>query len=94
MNDARLPKNEFAALAARPGYEEVPGHPLVAALRELRERHDLMGCVLISFDGANGRVAVNSSGFDDQTGAAMDRLAAAILGAIDDGEFDPMETTR
>lgn len=87
MNNDTLPKSPF--LEMRPGYEEQAQHALVTALRDLRMRHELSGCVLITFDGAAGRVGVCSSAFDNQFGAAMDRLGAAILGAIDDGKFDP-----
>lgn len=76
-------------LEMRPGYREESQHALVAALRDLRMRHELMGCVLITFDGATGRVGMNASGFNSQFGAEMDRLGKAILGAMDDGGFDP-----
>ena len=85
-----LPKNPFLEL--RPGYREEPQHPLVAELRALRIRRELSGCVLITFDGVTGTVGMSSSGFDAPFAAAMDRLGTAILGAIDDGQFDPEET--
>jgi hypothetical protein len=90
MTSNREMKSPF--LEIRPGYREDSQHALVTALRELRMRHELMGCVLITFDGATGRVGVNASGFNNVFGAEMDRLGKAILGAIDDGDFDPTAT--
>lgn len=85
-------KNPFDNVALRPGYREQTDHPLVTALRVLRERNELMGCVLITFDGARCEVGVNASGFDAEFGAVMDRLAQEILKAIDGGHFDAVLT--
>jgi len=54
---------------------------------ELAKRHNLRGCVLISF--TYERVGVNSSGEPDMFAAHMETLGDRILAAIDDGTFDP-----
>jgi len=76
-------------LSKRPGYQESMTHPLRRAVCDLRAKHDLTGCVLISFDG--DRVGVSSSGRTDEFGAHMVTLGDRILAALDDGQFDPEE---
>lgn len=63
-----------------------PNHPLTSRLRELVKKEDLHGAVMISFYG--DKYAANSSAKTDTFGAALERLSAAILKAIDNGEYD------
>lgn len=74
-------------LSERPGFQESMTHPLRRAVCDLRAKHNLTGCVLISFYG--DRVGVSSSGCTDEFGAHMITLGDRILAAIDDGQFDP-----
>jgi hypothetical protein len=74
-------------LEKREGYRAEPDHELVQALCELRETHDLVGCVLISF--TTERVGVDSSACTPEFGAVMMALGNRILTAMDDGQFDP-----
>jgi hypothetical protein len=76
-----------APLEQREGFNAEPNHALVKALRELRETHGLVGCVLVSF--TTERVGVDSSGLTPEFGAVMHKLGDKILTAIDDGQFDP-----
>jgi hypothetical protein len=74
-------------LEKREGYRAEPNHELVEALRELRETHGLVGCVLLSF--TNERVGVDSSACTAEFGTVMQALGNRILTAMDDGQFDP-----
>lgn len=76
-----------APLEKRDGYRAEPNHPLVEALRDLRESHGLVGCVLISF--TTERVGIDSSACTAEFGAVMQTLGNRILTAMDDGQFDP-----
>lgn len=76
-------------LAGRPTLITDQDHPLVSEVGQLRQRHQLLGCVLVSFTGEpDHRVGVNSSG-SGAFGPEMERLADRLLAAIDDGQFDP-----
>jgi hypothetical protein len=74
-------------LEKRDGFRAEPNHELVEALRDLRETHSIVGCVLISF--TTERVGVVSSACTAEFGTAMQALGKRILTAMDDGQFDP-----
>lgn len=78
----------MSELSERPGFQESMTHPLRRALCDLRAKHRLIGCVLISF--STERVGVSTSGLTDEFGAHMETLGDQILSAIDDGQFGPV----
>ena len=76
-------------LEGRAGLQSMPAElsPMALELGRFRRKFGLVGCVLLSFKG--DRVGVNSSGMNDEFGAAMVALGDEILAAFDDGQFDP-----
>lgn len=75
-------------LAGRSGLrtESAERNAVARALGEFAKRHQLRGCVLISF--YSDRVGVNTSGIG-MFAKHMEQLGDRILAAIDDGKFDP-----
>lgn len=74
-------------LSDRPGYEEIRYSPLAKSVRKLREKHGLVGCVLIDF--TSERVGVCAAGVTEEFKGHMQVLGDRILAAIDAGQFDP-----
>lgn len=75
-------------LADRPGYQEDhdQAHPLTAGLRDLVEKNNLHGAVLLTFYGDS--VGVNANAGTPLFRAVMQRLADRLLQRLDDGDFD------
>ena len=69
--------------------EQPQNNPLAQDLGKLARRHDLRGCVLISF-GEN-RVGINSSGATALMLYHMQELADKLLAAITNGEYNPTQ---
>lgn len=81
--------DKTTSIEDRESFQMVEHSPLARAVRELRERFGLVGCVLIDFTAE--RVGVCHSGKTDEFNQHMATLGARILAAIDDGKFDPEE---
>jgi hypothetical protein len=80
-------------LELRDGYKEDSDHPLVAALRELVRKQELMGAVLISFEVTKKslRIGFTNSSPNRRFNLALQELADKVMVMIDEGDLDPSE---
>lgn len=77
-------------ITERNGYrgEDVSQCPIQHDLEKIMLKHNLHGCVLVSFD--DDRVGTRSCGKVQTFSDAMDALAVRILTDIDDGRHNPL----
>lgn len=69
--------------------DEDPQNPLVAAFRDFAEENGLPNAILVAFNPSEGKIGVNTHGWNPTMLSTMDALAGRILALIDDGVLLP-----